>query len=226
MSELKDWLQKEHDTPPEKMADFFSSRIDIYDKVHLEHWSKEYEHIGEFFDGNIDTLLDIGCGTGLELNSIYRKYPKIKVTGIDLSEDMLNQLRAKYNNKDINLIADDYFEHSLKKEVYDVALSVQTLHHFKYEKKKKIYGKLFNTIKAGGYYIECDYMASCIEEEQLCLELYEYKHNKFNIPEDEFIHVDIPLTLEHQIELLKSAGFSDVSVLYENGGTKIIRANK
>ena len=47
-----------------------------------------------------------------------------------------------------------------------------------------------------------------------------------NIPEDMFIHIDIPLTLEHQCELMKNAGFKSVQVLYQNCGTVIIKAEK
>ena len=35
MNELKDWLKQEQNTPIEEMTDFFSKRIDIYEKVHL-----------------------------------------------------------------------------------------------------------------------------------------------------------------------------------------------
>ena len=63
------------------MADFFSNRIDNYDNVHLNNWAEEYAHIADYFDTSINSLLDIGCGTGLELASIYQKFPNVKITG-------------------------------------------------------------------------------------------------------------------------------------------------
>ena len=66
------------------------------------------------FDTSINSLLDIGCGTGLELASIYQKFPNVKITGIDLSKDMLEKLRVKYADKDIDLIMADYFEYPLE----------------------------------------------------------------------------------------------------------------
>lgn len=226
MYELRDWLKQERNTPIEEMTDFFSKRMDIYEKVHLEHWEKEYAHIADYFDGALHALLDIGCGTGLELEAIYQRFPKAKVTGIDLSEDMLKKLQAKYRDKDVELILSDYFEYPFGRERYDAALSFETLHHFKYEKKQKIYDKLFQAIKQDGYYIECDYIACSDEEEMLCLEQCAYKRRVNNIPDDVFIHIDIPLTLEHQIELMGNAGFNDIKVLYENCGTMIIKAKK
>ena len=226
MLDLKKWLAQERDKPIEEMADFFSNRIDNYDNVHLNNWAEEYAHIADYFDASINSLLDIGCGTGLELASIYQKFPNVKVTGIDLSKDMLEKLRVKYADKDIDLIMADYFEYPLEAEKYDAALSFETLHHFKYSKKQKIYDKLFQTIKCGGYYIECDYVACCLDEEILCLEQYEFKRKENHIPDDVFVHIDIPLTLEHQIQLMKNAGFRNVHILYENKSTMIIKAEK
>lgn len=225
MNELKDWLKQERNTPIEEMKDFFSKRMDIYEKVHLEHWVKEYAHIADYFEGEIQSLLDIGCGTGLELEAIYQRFSKVKVTGIDLSEDMLKKLQAKYKGREIELILSDYFEYPFGTEQYDAALSFETLHHFKFEKKQKIYDKLYQAIKQDGYF-ECDYIACSDEEEMLCLEQYEYKRRVNKIPDNVFVHVDIPLTLEHQIELMENAGFKNIKVLYENCGTMIIKAKK
>lgn len=168
----------------------------------------------------------IGCGTGLELKAIYNRFPDVKITGIDLSRDMLRRLKEKYTSKDIRTIEADYFDYPFENEQYDAALSFETLHHFKYEKKQKIYKKLFQAIKHGGYYIECDYISCSSEEEEICLKFYEYKRTINKIPDDLFVHIDIPLTLQHQIELMKNAGFKAVNVLYQNCGTVIIRAEK
>ena len=157
---------------------------------------------------------------------MYKRFPEVRVTGIDLSESMLDKLREKYGDKNIEIINADYFKYPFEENKFDAAMSFETLHHFKYEKKQLIYNKLYQTIKAGGYYIECDYIACCDEEESLCLEGYEYRRKQNNISEDMFVHIDIPLTLEHQFELMKNAGFKTVEVLYQNCGTVIIRAEK
>ena len=111
-------------------------------------------------------------------------------------------------------------------ERFGAALSFETLHHFKPDKKQALYEKLCRAIKRGGCYLECDYVACCDEEKRLCLEGYEYRRQKFGIPPGQFVHIDIPLTLEHQLTLLKNAGFQKAEALYENRGTVIIRAKK
>lgn len=226
MAQLKSWLNEVRDTPVEEMTDFFAKRISEYENVHLNHWPEEYAHIASFFKQAPGTLLDIGCGTGLELEAVYKRFPDVKITGIDLSEEMVEKLQKKYKDKKLETIIADYFEYPFGENKYDAALSFETLHHFKYEKKQLIYNKLFQAIKHGGYYIECDYIACCEEEEKLCLEQYQYRRKKYKIPDNIFIHIDIPLTLSHQTTLMKNAGFQNVNVLYQNGSTVIIRAEK
>lgn len=226
MEELRAFLRENRDLSTEGMADFFASRLSGYEAVHLCHWGEEYAHIADYFDSGLETLLDIGCGTGLELDSLYRRFPRMRVTGVDLSRDMLNRLEAKYQDRGITLIQADYFQYPLGTEQYDAALSFETLHHFPYEKKGEIYKRLFRALRPGGYYVECDYIACCEEEERLCREQYDYRRRRDGVPEGEFVHIDIPLTLEHQRELILDGGFRSVRVLYENQGTMLLRAEK
>ena len=121
------------------MTDFFSKRLGIYEDVHLGHWPEEYAHIADFFRDGLNSLLDIGCGTGLELNAVYRRFPQAEVTGIDLCRDMMDKLQQTYRDKHFKAIVADYFECPFEAERYDAALSFETLHHFPYEKKKRIY---------------------------------------------------------------------------------------
>ena len=45
-----------------------------------------------------------------------------------------------------------------------------------------------------------------------------------NITDDEFYHYDTPLTVEHEIEVLRAAGFAVVSILKNWGATYTLRA--
>lgn len=225
LTDLKAWMREEEDKPAEEMAAFFASRLSTYEDVHLGNWGELYARIADFFDDGLETLLDIGCGTGLELEAIFQRFPEVSVTGIDLSADMLARAREKYANRAFQAVEADYFLCPFPAGAFDAALSFETLHHFPYEKKGLIYEKLFHALKNGGYYIECDYVACCNEEESLCREHYQRMREKSGLPEDVFIHIDTPLTMEHQLTLMQNAGFR-VEVLHQNGGTVLFRSNK
>ena len=211
LRELKEWIAGEEEAEAEEMSAFFTRRLAHYEDVHLGNWGELYAHIADFFDG------------GLE--AVYRRFPEAAVTGIDLSGDMLAKAREKFAGRGFRGIEADYFVHPFPAGAFDAALSFETLHHFPFEKKGQIYEKLFQALKNGGYYIECDYVACCQEEEDLCRERMARARARSALPEDVFLHVDTPLTLEHQVELMERAGFR-VRVLYQNCGTVVFRAEK
>ena len=223
-AEIKKWLEDTADEPLEEMGSFFAARLEDFEE-HMSVWKDCYKWMAQMVPEGTQTLLDIGCGTGLELEAVYRRFPEARVTGIDLSGDMLARAREKFVGKGFQGIEADYFVYPFPAETFDAALSFETLHHFPYEKKGKIYEKLFQTLKKGGYYIECDYVACCQEEEDLCRERLARARAKSALPEDVFLHIDTPLTLEHQTELMERAGFR-VRVLHQNGGTVLFRADK
>ena len=147
----------------EKMSDFFEARLDGYD----EHMMTNIESATEFYPFTAKMLpafdnchiLDLGCGTGLELEEYYLLCPSAKVTGIDLSQEMLLALKRKFTDKDISLIVGSYFDVPLGEDVFDAAVSVESLHHFTKEEKIPLYAKLHTALKRNGYFILTDYFS-------------------------------------------------------------------
>jgi len=212
LESLKGWLEETKDTKLEEMDQFFSVRVDGYEQ-HMSSWNDYYKWMAEIIPENAKQLLDIGCGTGLELDNIFQRFPNMKVTGIDLSKSMLNELERKHTDKNLSLICEDYFVADFGMECFDVAVSFQTLHHFKQEKKILIFQKLYDSLKNCGCYIECDYIATTQEQEDLLFAECTRRRERDKIPEDMFVHFDTPLTLEHEINLMKQAGFEKVELM-------------
>ena len=214
----------------EKMSDFFEARLDGYD----EHMLSDIESATEFYPFTASLLphaenclvLDLGCGTGLELGEYFALNPSAKVTGIDLSKGMLAELGRKFADKDITLICGSYFDVPLGKNVFDAAVSVESLHHFTKEEKIPLYVKLCTALKSNGYFILTDYFASSDEEEQLHRKNLLALKDKQKIADNEFYHYDTPLTVEHEKEALTKAGFTSVEVLNSWGATYTIKAVK
>ena len=213
----------------EKMSDFFTARVEGYDEhmlTNVEGCKEAYKKMSMLVPKTCTTLIDLGCGTGLELDEIFKVMPNIKVTGIDLTQAMLDKLSQKHQDKSLNLICDSYFDVDLGRCVYDCAISFQTMHHFSHEDKIKLYKKIYNSLKPNGVYIECDYMVENKKDED-----YYYAENirirkELNISENEFYHYDTPCTIENQLSMFKVAGFKKVEKVFRIENTTIIIAHK
>ena len=214
----------------EKMSDFFEARLDGYD----EHMMNNIESAKEFYPFTAKQLpmvkncrvLDLGCGTGLELQEYYALNPLAKVTGIDLSQGMLTELKRKFADKDITLILGSYFDVPLGENVFDAAVSVESLHHFTKEEKTVLYSKLRIALNNNGYFILTDYFSASDDEELMHRQNLIALKAEQGIVDEEFYHYDTPLTVEHERETLVKAGFSSVEVLNNWGATYIIKAVK
>ena len=214
----------------EKMRDFFEARLDGYD----EHMMTNIESATAFYPFTAKMLpaianchiLDLGCGTGLELEAYYLLCPSAKVTGIDLSQGMLSALDQKFADKDITLIVGSYFDVPLGKNVFDAAVSVESLHHFTKEEKIPLYAKLHAALKEKGYFILTDYFSLSDEEEKMHRQNLIALKAEQGICDDEFYHYDTPLTVKHETEALLEAGFSAVEILNHWGATYTLKAVK
>ena len=109
----------------EKMSDFFTTRVAGYDQHMLNNVAgcKEgYIKMAELLPKATANLLDLGCGTGLELDEIFKTHPHIKVAGIDLTEAMLDVLKKKHPDKDLTLIHTSYFDYDFGIEKYEAVI--------------------------------------------------------------------------------------------------------
>ena len=105
----------------EEMAAFFEARLDGYE----EHMLEAIEGAADFYPFTAALLpeapgaavLDLGCGTGLELDWFFRRNPTARVTGIDLSQGMLDALKAKHGQRALTLVQGSYFDLPLGEEL-------------------------------------------------------------------------------------------------------------
>ena len=205
----------------ERMEDFFAARVKDYD----DHMRTNIEGSLEFYAYTASLLpkepnskvLDLGCGTGLELEEYYKLNPYTETTGIDLSEDMLNALKAKFPGKHLTLIHGSYFDVPLGDRIYDAAVSVESLHHFSAEMKMSLYKKLYASLKDHGIFVLTDYFAESEEREKEYSEELARLKREQGLSGDNFYHYDTPLLVDHEMDILRRAGFSDVRIMKKWG---------
>jgi tRNA (cmo5U34)-methyltransferase len=217
----------------EEMSEFFNKRAKTYN----DHMFETIEKFEEYYDelsalmeniGDKIKVLDIGCGTGLELQGIFKKYPKAEIDVIDMSEEMLKVLKEKYKDNlcQIEIIKGSYLTIPFKKNYYDYVIASMTIHHFTKEEKEKLYMKIYNSLKNEGKYIEGDYYMNTKEEEKNCLDFYYDAISKISEGEKQLYHIDIPFTVETEIELLKDCKFTNIQKQLQFGEKCILVGEK
>ena len=223
---IKQWLKSTEDEPLETMSGFFDRRVDSYED-HMRPWRAYYRWLGELIPAQAETLLDLGCGTGLELDEIFRLHPDIRVTGIDLAPGMLARLREKHPERKLTLTVGDYLTVPLAPCAFDVAVAFETLHHFPPETKLGLFRRIFAALRPGGMLLEGDYIAESDEMETYLFQELARRRVRQHVPEGTFVHFDTPLTLAHELSLLSQAGFTAEVLGYRGeDNTPMIRAIK
>ena len=214
----------------EKMGAFFDARLQGYE----DHQLMSIASAREFYPFTAACLpqtagakiLDLGCGTGLELGYYFETVPTAKVTGIDLAPGMLDELRRKFPDKALTLVQGSYFDVPLGEGAFDGAVSVESLHHFTKEEKVPLYEKVRQALKPGGCFILTDYFAASDEEERFRRSEYLRLKQEQGIRDEGLYHYDTPLTVQHETEALLSAGFSSVQILNSWGPTHTLKAQR
>ena len=211
LEELKSWLSTVENAPLEEMDSFFTARLEEYEEHMLGPWAAVYSYFPTLLPENAKKVLDLGCGTGLELDEIFKLRPELSVTGIDLTPSMLEKLREKHPDKDLTLINGSYFDVSFPGP-FDAVISFESIHHFTADEKRPLFKKIYDTLKDGGVFLNNDYFACCDEEEKLLRDTCDRLRKRRNITDGTFVHFDTPLTAEKEMQLLREVGFSSVTL--------------
>lgn len=202
----------------QKQRHFFNEKIDTYDDVHSTFMGTK-NTLADNLDKDTKKILDLGAGTGLELIHLFELFPNAKVTVIDITENMLEKLKKRSFSSQVTTICADFFKTDFGKN-YDAVISTSALHHFKPEEKQKLYQKIYNCLKENGQFINCDLIA--LTQEIQDKQLYELDHNI-----DNYKHIDTPLTVENEINILKMVGFKYItSNNTDINDYKLIKAHK
>ena len=136
----------------EPMGQFFNDRAARYDEVHTGHIDgglAAKELVAQHLPEGTRDVLDLGCGTGLELPPLFARFPQARVVGIDLAEDMLALLRERCAGFDVKTLCMSYFDYDFPPECFDAVISVMSLHHFTPAQKLDLYCRVRGTLRPG-----------------------------------------------------------------------------
>lgn len=185
-----------------EMKNFFNEKIDGYDELHLKIIDGK-EKIVDFIPKDAKNIIDLGAGTGLQLIRVYKELPNVKTTAIDVSDEMLKKLKERHISENITIVNQSFFDYDFGSNI-DAVISTQALHHFEPSDKLTLFKKIYDCLRIGGIFVNEDYFAENDDIEKQRFEDYK------NLVKGEGKHYDTPLTIDHEINILKEAGFSYV----------------
>lgn len=93
-----------------------------------------------------DSVLDIGCGTGLFTRQI-AEHTDAHVTGIDISADLLAVARASTTSPLIRYVEGDAMHLPFEDGTFDVVCGSSVLHHFDFDRSL---AEIYRVLKKGG----------------------------------------------------------------------------
>lgn len=213
----------------ESMNDFFAARVEGYE----EHMLKEvvgcaeaYGIIEELLPDATASVLDLGCGTGLELSGVFKRFPNAEILCIDLCTAMTDKLKEHYPCQNVRIITADFRDARLPSERFDCAISVEAMHHLSRDEKVRLYAEICKSLKENGRFVLCDYFAKDEADAKAAKEEYDRLRRTHGLKEGEAYHIDLPFTVDEEISILRDAGFFTVQQRLHLGNTSVITTDK
>jgi len=177
-----------------------------------------------FKNSNSIKVLDLGCGTGNITLALKKRYPKAKVTCVDLAEQMIDMARFKLSEyDDIEYLKGDLREIQFDID-YDLIISSLALHHLQTDEEKiAIYQKIYDSLKEGGAFYNADnVLASSKYLEKISIEHWkEFMRKSMTDKEiDElwlprYYEEDYPAPIIQHVDWLRDIGFKNVDVTWK-----------
>jgi len=101
-------------------------------------------------------VLDLGCGPGLMANAILAEFPKAQLTLIDLTPEMIEACRSRFERFDNVTYRIGDFRLDDLGEAYDVVLASLSLHHLELSERPACARRILQSLKPGGQLITAE----------------------------------------------------------------------
>ena len=212
-SDLPDW---NGETVP-SLPEFFNGTAHLWDEIYGAsglHVNTAAQ-IPETRDAI--TILDVGCGTGLEFEYVFQRAPNAQILGLDQAPRMLDQVRRKYSDRmnQITLIESSCLDWPSSLSDFDFVISCLTVHHFPPDVKRVIYRSIRAALKDSGAYIEGDQSSPSPEREAGTMNVFNAWIAKLPDGRRGGWNFDVTLTVETNTRLLRETGFTMCEVKWE-----------
>jgi len=144
------WIDAAH------ARDYLERRRDI------PHRDEGYDAVLEFLPATVGRVLDLGTGDGYVVGIIRQVHPHVTAVAADFSAEMLEAAHERFDGVDEVEVVGHNLDHSLPASwgTFDAVVSAFAIHHLVDERKRALYGEVFERLNPGGVFCNLEHVAS------------------------------------------------------------------
>jgi tRNA (cmo5U34)-methyltransferase len=213
---------------PELAASFFDRRqilvplLSVQEDV-IRHLLARHDHCAGRF-------LDLGSGDGAMSELVLAAQPSSRAVLVDFSEPMLSHARVRLEEFSGRWqavradLGDPAWREHLPGGRYDAAVSGLAIHHLPSERKRDLFGELFELLEPGAMFVNMEYVSiegplRGLFDEHMRASAVRHEHeaggtrtaDEVDLEDDD----DLPDPLEDQVQWLRDAGFGQAEVHFK-----------
>jgi SAM-dependent methyltransferase len=115
----------------------------------------------EFISRGTRRILDLGTGDGRLLALVRREHPDTDAVAVDFSPAMLEAARKRFAGDSRVTVIEHNMDASLPQlGKFDAVISSFAIHHLLHERKRELYGEIYDALNAGGVFCNLEHVAS------------------------------------------------------------------
>ena len=178
--------------------------------------------------GEAIRVLDLGAGTGLLSAGVAGKFPRSRVTLVDISVGMLRVARRRLGEEFPGEVGRfefrtmDFARKALPGE-FDLVVSALSIHHLTDRDKRELFKRVYAALSDGGHFVNLDQVSGATPEEEVRLQKWWLRRVRgAGVSERDLssartrMRADKNATLEAQLGWLEGAGFGAVNCVHRH----------
>lgn len=173
--------------------------------------------------GPLRAVLDLGTGTGVLAAMVADAHPDARLTLLDGAPTMVEKAAARLGSRAVAALVQDFAE-PLPDGPFDAVVSSLAIHHIDDAGKASLYGRAWASLRPGGAFVNAEQVLGATPAlDALLWRWHEREARALGATDEEWAAAvermthDRCATLDTNLELLRAAGFTDVSVHVADG---------
>ena len=155
-------------------------------------------------------VLDLGTGDGYTLGLVRSVHPETEGVGVDFSAEMLGLARERFaGDAGVAIVEHDLDAPLPALGTFDLVVSSFAIHHCVDERKRALYGEVFELLEPGGRFLNLEHVDSATPELHVDFLAAIGKTPAEDDPSNKLVAVETQLTW------LREIGFAQVDCLWK-----------